>query len=153
MKVQQLLILATVLILTVGCNKPTNSDSVNQQPETENKPATTAEKTGIKSAVFVQDKEPVEGTIKFIKQNGKQYIEFQSDFKTPPGPDLFVLLHKQKKPSSYNQKDYVKLGDLKKITGQQIYQIPTKLNLKDFNSVVIWCRKFKVTFGYAVIVK
>ncbi len=153
MKVQKILILASILMLTFGCNKQT--DSATQQPESQNTPETktVAQKKGVKSAVFIEDKEPIEGTIHFSQKNGKQYIEFQSDFKTKEGPDLFVLLHKQEVPSSYDQKDYVKLGNLKQINGKQTYEIPSGLKLKDFNSVVIWCKRFKVTFGHAVIVK
>jgi len=38
---------------------------------------------------------------------------------------------------------------LKKNSGKQTYKIPAKLKNKDFDTVVIWCRKFSVPLGHA----
>ena len=38
---------------------------------------------------------------------------------------------------------------LKKNAGKQTYAIPANLGNKDFDTVVIWCRKFSVPLGHA----
>jgi len=40
---------------------------------------------------------------------------------------------------------------LKKNNGKQTYKIPSNLNADDYDTVVIWCRKFSVPLGYAKI--
>ncbi len=40
---------------------------------------------------------------------------------------------------------------LKKNTGKQTYKVPSNLNADDYDTVVIWCRKFSVPLGYAKI--
>jgi hypothetical protein len=101
------------------------------------------------SGEFVAAEHPTKGAVKIIKENGKQYIEFSDQFKSDSGPDLFVLLHRQAKPDQYKQADYVSLGQLQKVKGSQRYMIPAEAKLSDYQSVVIWCRKFNATFGYA----
>jgi hypothetical protein len=70
---------------------------------------------------------------------------------------LVVILHRSDnvigstKPPSYSLKkgDYVVLGRLQKFSGAQSYAIPKNINLADYKSAVIWCRKFNATFGAA----
>ncbi|HYX14670.1 MAG TPA: DM13 domain-containing protein, partial [Nostoc sp.] len=38
---------------------------------------------------------------------------------------------------------------LKKYSGAQTYSIPQSINLADYKSAAIWCRKFNATFGAA----
>ncbi|MGK7944626.1 MAG: DM13 domain-containing protein [Microcystaceae cyanobacterium] len=38
---------------------------------------------------------------------------------------------------------------LESFQGAQRYEIPENVDLDDFESVVIWCRKFNVTFAYS----
>ncbi|NEQ63853.1 MAG: DM13 domain-containing protein, partial [Moorea sp. SIO4A1] len=45
--------------------------------------------------------------------------------------------------------DYVTLARLQKFSGAQRYAIPDDLNLDEFGSVAVWCRRFNITFGYA----
>jgi Electron transfer DM13 len=98
---------------------------------------------------FIAAEHPTKGAVAIVKENGKQYIEFSDQFKSDSGPDLFVLLHRQAKPDQYKQADYVNLGQLQKVKGSQRYMIPADTKLSDYQSVVIWCRKFNATFGYA----
>ena len=73
-------------------------------------------------------------------------------FETSNGPDVHVLLGKAKDASDYaTVKDagYVDLGSLKSNIGDQNYEIPADVNPAEFNSVTIWCNRFKVNFGTA----
>ena len=91
------------------------------------------------------------GGATIVEENGKRYLEFDQAFSTENGPDLFVLLHKQATPESYSSEQYVNLGDLQSIAGSQRYESPENISVDDFESAVIWCRQFNVTFGFAAI--
>ena len=114
-------------------------------------------KTTIKSGTFVNGKSPTIGNAKIVEENGTRYVEFDNSFKTDSGPDLFVVLHRSadvigsgQAPSfGIKEEEYVKLAPLQTTTGKQRYAIPANINLEDYNSVAIWCRRFNATFGAA----
>jgi hypothetical protein len=87
--------------------------------------------------------------VSIVKENGKSYVAFSDQFKSDSGPDLYVLLHRQAKPDQYKKDDYVSLGKLQQVKGSQRYMIPEDAKISDYQSVVVWCRKFNATFGYA----
>ena len=91
------------------------------------------------------------GGATIVEENGKRYLEFDDTFSTENGPDLFVLLHKEATPESYSSGKFVNLGDLQSIAGSQRYEIPEDVSVEDFQSAVIWCRQFNVSFGFAAI--
>ncbi len=101
------------------------------------------------SGDFEKSEHPTSGTAQIVIQNGKKYLKIDSSFQSQSGPDVFILLHRQGSPKSYGKADYVSLGRLKKFSGQQMYAIPNQVNIANFKSVVIWCRKFNATFGFA----
>jgi Electron transfer DM13 len=102
------------------------------------------------SGKFQSVEHPTSGNARLIT-NAKQrhFLVLDNSFKTDPGPDLYVVLHRSNQPQTYNSKDYVILERLQKVSGQQQYAIPSTINLSEYQSVVIWCRQFNVTFGYA----
>ena len=92
------------------------------------------------------------------QKDKKRILELDSAFKTSTtGPDLVVVLHRlpdvigSTKPPAYpiNEGDYVILAPLQKYSGAQSYEIPKNINLEEFQSAAIWCRKFNATFGAA----
>jgi len=105
-----------------------------------------------KSASFVGGTgHTVTGGVQIIEEGGQRYLEFDSDFRTDSGPDLFVLLHREASPTSYADTDYVSLGRLQRVARTQRYEIPADVDVSAFSSAVIWCRQFDVTFGYAAL--
>ncbi|NJN29942.1 MAG: DM13 domain-containing protein [Synechococcales cyanobacterium RM1_1_8] len=98
---------------------------------------------------FVAAEHPTEGMAKIVMENGQRYLEFDSAFRSDDGPDLFVLLHRDRSPSDYNEENYISLGRLQSTNGTQRYAIPAGVSLQDFQSAVIWCRAFNATFGFA----
>lgn len=92
----------------------------------------------------------VAGKAQIITKEGKRYLVLDQTFQSDNGPDLFVLLHNEAKPSSYGN-NFHNLGRLQKASGTQSYEIPAEVNLSEAKSVVIWCRQFNVTFGYATL--
>lgn len=117
-----------------------------------------AKPTNVKSGTFVSGEHPTQGTVRLVTKNGKSSLELDRTFKTSDmGPDLVVILHKSDnvigstKPPAYPLKegDYTILAPLKKFSGAQSYAIPEGVNLANYKSAVIWCRKFNATFGAA----
>lgn len=98
---------------------------------------------------FVTVSHSTQGAVRMITANGKRYLEFDETFKTEGGPDVLVLLHRDRSPKEYQQQKFVSLGHIQKFSGTQRYPIPDNVNLADFRSVVVRCRLFSVTFGYA----
>jgi Electron transfer DM13 len=111
-----------------------------------------------KIGTFVSGEHTTQGTASITTKSGQSFLELDKSFKTSnSGPDLVVILHRSdnvigsSKPPSYslNKGDYVILGRLKKFSGSQNYIIPKNINLANYKSAVIWCRKFNATFGAA----
>lgn len=172
MQLKSLLILSLASVLTFGCTQKTLQNQPAESPVAESASVITAssqenpstklaqsvEITTIKSGTFASGEHPTQGTASIVTKNGKTYLEFDGAFKTSEmGPDLVVILHRSDnvlgstKPPAYPLKegDYVFLAELKKFSGAQSYPIPDNVNLEDYKSAVVWCRKFNATFGAA----
>ena len=103
-----------------------------------------------KSGTFVgAGRKSVSGAAHIFSYQGKRYLFLDQAFQSGQGPDLFVLLHKQAEPKSYRRSNYRSVGRLQKLSGKQWYEIPAGVNLDEAKSVVVWCRQFNVTFGFA----
>jgi hypothetical protein len=79
-------------------------------------------------------------------------VYLESDFEVGPGPAFHVyLVPKASIRSSSDLKDvmFVDLGGLRAFNGSQRYTIPTDVNLKDYQSVIIWCERFGVLISPA----
>ncbi len=89
------------------------------------------------------------GTLRIIKENGRQYIELSDDFQTTEGPDLEIILHKNTAvPLNIEEEDYITIAPLKNLQGTQSYLVPENISLDDYASLAIWCKEFNITFGY-----
>lgn len=167
MKLKSLVILGFATLLTVGCSaqevsqQPENQAQTQTQTQTQAQTqaqtqTTAAENTSTSDAAtisgtFKSAEHPTQGGMKVVTQNGKNYLEFDGDFKTDSGPDLFVILHRDDTLpiTGIKEKDYVSIAPLKNTSGTQRYEIPGNINLADFKSAAVWCREFNATFGYA----
>ena len=79
-------------------------------------------------------------------------VFLESDFEVGPGPAFHVyLVPKASIRSSSDLKDamFVDLGGLRAFKGGQRYSIPAGVNLKDYQSVIIWCERFGVLISPA----
>lgn len=68
-------------------------------------------------------------------------IELSQNFKTSSGPDLYVYLG--------NDEPTQIIAKLKKNSGAQTYALPEGVNLSNFSTVFIHCKKYDHTFGKA----
>jgi hypothetical protein len=82
--------------------------------------------------------------------DGKTYVRFQN-FEVENGPDLKVYLSRAESDASDDDlgADFVDLGDLKGNVGDQNYLVPQSVDLTEYRSVVVWCRRFSVGFAVA----
>ena len=168
MKLPNRLALFLILFLVVGCNSlKLDSPNINTTPsidsnsDVENNTNTLGqEKPDIKVGSFVSGEHPTQGTVRLMSEKGKTFIELGSDFTTSElGPDLVLILHRSPdvisstNPPAYPLKegDYVVVAPLRQFSGTQQYLIPDGINLTEYKSVGIWCRKFNATFGAAVL--
>jgi electron transfer DM13 len=71
-----------------------------------------------------------------------------TDLDTAPGPDYRVYLAKGRATLDSVGR-YKELGGLKGNKGDQQYDVPAGLDLRAYDTVVIWCRAFSVGIGQA----
>lgn len=147
--------IVTVATLTIASTpneaapQPTELATPSSVISNPNLPQRIAASPVAQSGQFVAAEHPTEGTARIVTENGKRYLVFDQTFKSDEGPDLFVLLHRDQMPQTYDAQNYISLGSLQNITGEQRYAIPDDVDLTNFQSAVIWCRQFNATFGYA----
>ncbi len=157
-KVFWMLAIASFIVSCTTTN-PTNVESlVSPGKETSQTGLVAPAESVVKSGTFIAGEHPTTGTVQILNQNGQQSLVLGTDFKTSElGPDLVVILHRNADvlgstlPPSYPlvEGSYVVLAPLRQFQGTQRYAIPANVNLSDYASVAIWCRKFNATFGTA----
>lgn len=91
------------------------------------------------------------GTATLVEVGEKTFVRFEEDFDVQNGPDLVVYLseHPASGDGETFAEDFVSLGGLKGNRGSQNYEVPQGADLADYQSVVIWCRRFTVGFAVA----
>lgn len=97
---------------------------------------------------------PGTGTVLVYRQpDGSHVVRFE-DLEVSNGPDLLVILSASPlvdDRAAYSEVEYLSLGDLKGNKGNQNYLVPAEVNLDDYQTVAIWCRRFNYTFNAAGI--
>lgn len=176
MKPKHWMTVAAIAFLTVSCAtrtvESTAESPVAASPEAadnmanSSSPAPTspeiaqATQTPEKSGTFVSGEHSTQGNVRLTNRDGQTWIELGEDFATSElGPDLVVILHRSDnvigstQPPAYpiNEGDYVVIAPLQQFSGAQRYAIPDAINLADYRSVGIWCRKFNAMFGAATL--
>jgi hypothetical protein len=84
--------------------------------------------------------------------DGRRFLRFEG-FETSNGPDLVVYLS-AKMPAGPDDwygydRDFVDLGVLKGNVGSQNYLVPRDVDLDQYSTAVVWCRRFTVGFAAA----
>lgn len=92
------------------------------------------------------------GTVLVVElEDGTRFLRLE-DLETSNGPDLRVILTDQPLSDDWQVWDdgeLVDLGALKGNIGSSNYEIPASVDLGDFQTAVIWCRRFSVGFAVA----
>lgn len=164
MVIKQSLVLCIAVLSIFGYIKEASSqpfsinyttNNINTLDNSDNKSTV---KNTIKSGTFISGEHATQGIARIITKEGKSFIELDKSFKTSrSGPDLVVVLHRSHnviastRPPAYPLKrgDYIVIAPLKKFSGAQSYLIPNNINLANYKSIAIWCRRFNATFGAA----
>ncbi|MDE0321517.1 DM13 domain-containing protein [Candidatus Poriferisodalis multihospitum] len=119
-------------------------------PTTEAEPAVRVAYVGS----FGPRSHPAEGTAVVLTDGTQTFLRFDDDFATDNGPDLNVYLHTAGPDASVGDlvDDFIDLGDLKGNIGAQNYVVPAGIDLDRYNTVSVWCVRFRVVFGTAELV-
>ncbi len=108
----------------------------------------------LSSSEWISLGHPGTGTVLVYRQpDGSHVIRFE-DLDVSNGPDLLVILSASPlvdDRGAYSATEYFSLGDLKGNKGNQNYEVSADVNLDDFQTVAIWCRRFNYTFNAADI--
>lgn len=83
--------------------------------------------------------------------DGRSLLRLE-DFQVTLGPDLWVVLSEDERPSSGTQLRsgaHLEVARLKGIRGNQNYPLPPELDPSQFRSLVIYCRAFNILFTLA----
>ncbi len=86
-------------------------------------------------------------------EDGSHVLRFE-DFRVTNGPALFVLVSPHPDPQGRGDiadAGYVELARLKGNVGNQNYVLPADLDPDDINSVIIYCKPFRVVFSTAAL--
>lgn len=97
----------------------------------------------ILSGELIESAHSVSGFVRVYDTKGMKTLRFE-DLDTINGPDLFIYL-----ATDTTAEDFVNLGEVKATKGNVNYEIPPNVDLEKYDTVLIWCRAFRVLFSYA----
>jgi hypothetical protein len=100
---------------------------------------------------FVGHAHPTSGDVTVLTDGSPQrFLRFEN-FETDNGPDLNIYLSNSSADAENGtfDDDFIDLGDLKGNIGPQNYEIPEDVDLSIYDTVVIWCVRFGISFGAA----
>jgi hypothetical protein len=127
-----------VAILFTACKKEsTPTAALNQKIDTAiSKPQQSGE--GFMNGPYGA----VSGNAKIYLTDTKYQVALEN-FSTSNGPDLKVYLSNE-----INPVNFVNLGSLKSTLGDQLYDVPSSVDVKNYQYVLIFCQQYKHLFGY-----
>jgi hypothetical protein len=108
--------------------------------------------TALANGMFHAAAHETKGTAAIYRLGSGEQVLRLTGFETSNGPDVHVLLGKAADATdndTVKTAGYVDLGSLKGNIGDQNYDIPADVDPAQYNSVTIWCNRFKVNFGTA----
>lgn len=94
------------------------------------------------------------GTAQILRSSHGSQVLRLTDFSTSNGPQVEVyLVAAEDAPddASVENAGFVSLGPLKGNLGSQNYVIPPGVDLAKYRCVSIWCKRFGVNFGVALL--
>ena len=117
-----------------------------------NDAASPAAPVALASGMFHSNAHETSGTATILSlPDGRRILRLTS-FSTSNGPDVRVyLVAASDVPDDETVKKagFVELGPMKGNKGDQNYDVPADLDLGQYRTVTIWCKRFSVNFGSA----
>ena len=129
-----------LIVFILSCKKETTPDTIINPPPPIDTTISTIRYTGnFQNGPWGT----TSGTAIIIETNGKFQLRLEG-FRVSSGPDLKVYLSKELQPLNF-----IRLGSLKALSGDQLYDIPATSNLMNYPYALIHCEKFNHLFGSA----
>jgi hypothetical protein len=138
-------------------NEPAPAQPLVGRPDPQTAPAPPAEPAVLARGTFIAHEHPTMGTVTVIRTaDGQRYLRLEN-LDTTNGPALRVWLSDAEVLPGragwrvFDGRPHVDLGALKGNKGSQNYPIPDDVDLARYQSVSIWCERFHVSFGAALL--
>ena len=111
-----------------------------------------AEPVALASGMFHGVAHDTKGTATVLRlADGARVLRF-TQFETSNGPDVRVYLVAASDASdneTVKAAGFVELGPMKGNQGDQNYDVPASIDLANYRTVTIWCKRFGVNFASA----
>jgi hypothetical protein len=101
---------------------------------------------------FHSNAHDTKGNAAVIDLGGGRRVLRLTDFATSNGPDVRIYLVAApdvQDDATVKRAGFVELGVMKGNIGDQNYEIPASIDLANYRTVTVWCRRFSVNFGSA----
>jgi len=101
----------------------------------------------VRSGSLVETDVSITGTASLIYRGDSMVVSLSSDFLSDAGPDLDVYLSDDPNPVATG----VRLEALRSLSGAQVYDVPSNINIDDFKYISIHCTQYNHLYGYALL--
>ena len=161
MKTRNALIGLAVMVVAVGwyAFRPERlfvNTTVNESLGAVTVAATEVAPATLATGVFHSNAHETKGTASVLDVGGGRRVLRLTDFATSNGPDVRVYLVAAgdvQDEATVKTAGFVELGPMKGNIGDQNYEIPAAVDLDQYRTVTIWCKRFSVNFGSAPLAK
>ncbi len=92
------------------------------------------------------------GSWEIYQADGKTFVKLSSDFRTRNAPDLKIFLSPPSADATTGKNatdGSFLVAELSSNAGEQIYEIPTSVNLSDYMSILIHCEQYSKLWSAA----
>ena len=87
------------------------------------------------------------GPVQVVEVGGRRFVRFE-DVTLTNAPDVHVYLS-QEAGGKWSETSSLYLGALKATSGSFNYELPATADLTTYQSVIVWCRAFRVLITWA----
>jgi hypothetical protein len=118
-------------------------------------PANPAEPMTLAKGSFHSNAHETIGEAAILSLGDGRRILRLTNFSTSNGPDVRVYLvaaSDVQDDETVKNAGFVELGPMKGNKGDQNYEVPASVDLAQYRTVTIWCKRFSVNFGSAPLV-
>ena len=141
----------------VAAPSPMLSSPSSSAPSPTASPTSPTDPVVVRQGTFISHEHETKGAARLVRKgDGTHQLELVG-LDTSDGPDLRVWLTDQEVttgPAAWKVFDdgtHIELGRLKGNRGNQVYPVPPDADLETYRSISIWCKRFSVSFGAALL--
>ena len=120
-------------------------------------PSSPTDPVVVRQGMFISHEHETKGAARLVRNgDGTHQLELVG-LDTSDGPDLRVWLTDQGVTTGtaawkvLDDGTHIELGRLKGNRGNQVYPVPPDADLETYRSISIWCKRFSVSFGAALL--